>query len=190
MIRAVALAALLLATPALAQVSPKDGDLPRAGNDVVAAAMCPLIAEPVRFCGLAPEFVPVPQSADDPTTAVFDTPQGLQALAMIENIGRDDGLTVARLQGVALENLSQAAGVPVSDLPIIQRGTLIVGGMTQPNFVYRGTVDGQMYVYSNTIVLMAGSVAQFVTVERDVTTYSPRHRSVHLRFLEQMQVST
>ncbi len=173
-----------LGAPAFAQISPKDGDLPMPGS-----APCPLIAEPVRFCGTSPQFVLTPQSDNSEITSYYATPQGIQAIAVVEPIGRADGLTIERLQEVALENLAAAANVSVESLPVIQSGQLIIAGGPHPNFVYRGTVDGEMYVYSNSLLLMENSVAQFVTIEGGVTTYSPRHRSLHLQFLEQMQIN-
>ncbi|MEX3015400.1 hypothetical protein [Gymnodinialimonas hymeniacidonis] len=182
--RVLPFALLLCGIPALAQVAPKDGDLPMPGS-----APCPLIAEPVRFCGTSPQFVLTPQADNAEITSYFATPLGIQAIAVVEPIGRTNGLTIERLQDVALQNLAAASGAPVETIPVIQRGQLIIAGGPHPNFVYRGTVDGEMYVYSNSMLLMEDSVAQFVTIESGVTTYSPRHRSLHLQFLDQMQVT-
>ncbi len=190
MIARVAALSILFAVPAMAQVAPKDGDLPQQpGAEIAGAAPCPLIVEPVRFCGTSPNFVLTPQSENSEITSYYETPEGIQAVAVVEPLGRNDGLTVAAMQQAALENLSQASGVPVSSLPVIERGSNLIAGVSQPNFVYRGTVEGVAYVYSNSMVLMDNAVAQFVTIEVGVTTYSPRHSSVHLRFLEQVQVA-
>lgn len=177
---------LLCAGPSFAQfVDPKGGDEAADG----AASDCRALGASVRFCGSPPDFTLTPQTINSDLTSYFETPEGIQAATVIEEVGTADGLTMADVQNAALENLALAAGMPVSEVPVLSSGSVIIAGVPYPNFVYRGVVDGDMYVYSNSMILMENAVAQFVTIEQGVTTYSPRHQTVHFRFLEQVQVA-
>ncbi len=173
---------LALSLPLQAQVVPKDGE------DETAAVPCPLILTPIRFCGASPEFVLTPQNDNADVTSYYATPEGIQAIAIVEELGINDGLTISSLQSAALEILSQSSGQVVSKIPILGRASVTIAGTTWPNFVYSGTIDGISIVYSNSIVLFDDSLAQFVTLEVGVTTYSPRHRDLHTRFLANVQV--
>lgn len=186
MAAAALLAAVSLASAALAQQAPKPdvADLNGTSPDA-----CPLVAPPVRFCGTAPTFTLTPQSVNSELNAYYETPDGIQALIIVENLGRADGLTIPGLQQGALEVLSRATGQPAESHPVLERATIPVMGMPSSNFVYRGVVDGVPIVYSNTMVLQDHSISQFVTLEFDVTIYSPRHRDLHTRFLGNIQVS-
>lgn len=181
-LRSLILAFLFAALPLGAQVVPKDGD------DGTAAVLCPLIVSPVRFCGASPQFVLTPQNDNAEVTSYFTTPEGIQAVAIVEDVGVNDGLTLPGLQDAALEILSATTGEAIADIPILRRTSLIVAGVPRPNMVYRGMLNGQPIIYSNTIVLMEDTVAQFVTLETGAMTLTPRHTDLHLRFLANVQV--
>lgn len=172
----------IAALPAMAQVVPKDGE------DATADVPCPLLLAPVRFCGTSPEFVLTPQTDNADVTSYFATPEDIQAIVVAEPLGLRDGLTIPTLQSAALQILSQSSGQVPAEIPILERASVMIAGQDWPNFVYSGTVDGFPIVYSNSIVLFDGSLAQFVTLEIGVTTYSPRHRDLHSRFLANVQV--
>ncbi len=189
MMRATVAALLLIAGlsgAALAQIAPKPDAEDLAGTSPDA---CPLVVPPVRFCGTAPAFALTAQSVNAGLDAYYETPDGIQALIIIETMGANGGLTIPDLQRMALEVLSRATGQPAESHPILQRATLPVMGLPSSNFVYLGVVDDLPIVYSNTILLRPDSVSQFVTLESGVTTYSPRHRDLHTRFLGNIQVS-
>lgn len=165
-----------------AQVTPKDGE------DDTAIVPCPLISSPIRFCGSLPEFVLTPQDDNAIVTSYFATPEGIQAIVIVEDLGLNDDLTIPGLQDAALQILSDTTGEPVEAIPILGRTSLIVAGLPRPNIVYRGMLDGQSIIYSNTMILMDATIAQLVTLEVGVTTLSPRHTDLHARFLANVQV--
>lgn len=166
-----------------AQVVPKDEE------DEAAVVPCPVVTGSVRFCGTSPEFVLTPQTDNAAITSYYATPEGIQAIIIAEPLGLQDGLTIPALQSAALEILSMSSGQVPSEIPILERSNVTISGTSWPNFVYSGTIDGFPIVYSNSIVLFADNLAQFVTLEVGVTTLSPRHRDLHARFLANMQVA-
>jgi hypothetical protein len=183
MIRAAALTlALVCAGPVWAQ-----SDDPK-GEDAGANTSCRDLGPMIHFCGTPPDFVLTPQSIDSDVTSYFETPEGIQVAAVIEPLEATDALTIEDLRQAALLNLSQASGTPVDQVVVLSQRTALIEGVPHTSFVYRGTVDGEMYVYANSMVLLPGVAAQFVTIEAGVTTYSPRHESVHNRFLQDVQV--
>ncbi len=191
MIRA-ALLALTLAAPAIAQTAPdqpKPEDITAATPAPAGPRDCALVEGPFRFCGTSPQFTLAPQADNADVTAYYVTPEAIQAVAIIETAGRADGLTIDALQAEALEILSVSAGIPAGDIPILGRASVTIDGQDHPNFVYFGNVDGVGIVYSNSIVLLDGAVAQFVTLDIGATTYTSRHRALHDRFVSNVQVS-
>ncbi|WP_224814813.1 hypothetical protein [Hasllibacter sp. MH4015] len=190
MIRRLSLLLLLgvLASPLTAQLVPKDGD-DVAADGAQPAAPCPVVSGPFRFCGNSPQFTLTPQGDNADVTAYYVTPEAIQAVAVIEPLGSQDGLTIASMQQSALQILSQSTGTSPGTIPILERGTLDVSATSRPNFVYSGVVDGTPIVYSNTIVLLDQSVAQFVTLDIGARAYTDRHRELHARFLSNIQVA-
>lgn len=172
-----------VAVSAAAQQAPKPDE---EALDGTSSDACPLVVAPVRFCGTGPAFTLTPQTDNPDVTAYYATPEGIQALMIIEPLGTADGLTVPDMQASALQILSGATGQPAESQPILGRSTIPVMGIPSPNFIYRGVVGGIPIVYSNTMVLREHTVSQFITLETGVTTYSPRHQDLHTRFLGQI----
>ena len=162
-----------------AQTAPKPDD----------AQPCAPISSDFRFCGAPPEFTLTPQDDNAAVTAFYTTPEGLQVAIIVEELGISDGLNVTGLQEAALTILSQASGTPPPNIPILERRNLVVDGVPRPNFVYRDTVGGQTFVYSNTIVLLDDSVAQFITIDPGQMVMTGTHRDLHMRFLANSQVN-
>ena len=181
-------ALIALAGAASAQVAPNPDDVPSA-TAPVQSTPCPFIASPFRFCGVPPEFVLPPQNGPPDISAYFATLENFQTIVFVEKSGILDGLTIPVIQDFALETLTTAAGIPVSSIPVLSRSSLTIAGIERPNLVYSGVVDGVAVVYSNSIVLLDNAVAQFITLELDVPSYSPRHRNLHARFLANVQLT-
>ncbi|MBL4628504.1 MAG: hypothetical protein JKY00_10795 [Roseicyclus sp.] len=181
-------ALIALAGVASAQGVPKPDDVPSA-TAPVQSTLCPYIVSPFRFCGVPPEFVLTPQNDNPDISAYFATLEDILALVIVEPFGISTGFTIPGLQDAALEVLAAEAGIPASWIQILERTTVPIAGAEQPNLVYSGVVDGVAIVYSNSIVLLDNALAQFITLEFNVTTYTPRHRDLHTRFLANVQVT-
>ncbi len=172
----------------LAQAAPKPDPAAIANPDMPSATLCPVIVAPVRFCGTAPAFALTPQTSNGDVDAFFETPEGVVALMIVEPLPAGRVTTVPDLQQTALQIVAAASGQPVAAIPVLARGSVIVSGVPRPNMVYSGIIDGVSYVYSNSTVLLDDLVIQLITFETGVTTYSPRHRDLHTRFLANVQV--
>lgn len=184
------LAAFALATwvagPAIAQYSfvvPKPGDPPSADMVIQPDSACGLVQQPVRFCGMAPDFVLTPQFENPEIVAFYTTPSGVSALFIVENLGTDDGLTIASVQDTALGILAATMGVSPRQIPVLERRDYPVDGVMHPNMVYLGRIDGADLVYSNTFVLAATTIVQLITFETGVAELTDIHRTVHADFI-------
>lgn len=182
---------LLVPLPFRAQEDgPKDGDAP-SGIGVApmpSSTDCATIDGPFRFCGSMPSFEMIPAADDSGLSAFYMTPEGIQAIAIIEDVGLNHGLTLADLRQSALEIVAEAAGVSIREITLVERSTVMVRGQVQPNFVYSTNIDGTVYTYSNTMIILPDTVAQFITVDTGTSNYTPRHRDVHNRFLSGLQI--
>ncbi|MEJ6394499.1 hypothetical protein V8J82_14625 [Gymnodinialimonas sp. 2305UL16-5] len=167
---------LFAATAAQAEIKGVPADMP-----------CQTIDDAFQICGAETIFAESLFEGLDAIDAVFNTSDGLQAIAIVEQAEDGSDLSISTLQQDALGVLAEAAGVDVTEIAVIERSAHLLEGASHPTLVYRSVVDDVSYVYSNTIVVTDDTIAQFITAEPGAAVLSATHRTTHTRFLAQIE---
>ncbi|MEM7722285.1 MAG: hypothetical protein AAF376_07910 [Pseudomonadota bacterium] len=159
-----------------------------ASADEADASDCTFVDHPISFCGDTSVFVPVRDSGNPDVDAMFRVSDRLFAMLIVEDFGRDVGVTEEALTQIVIENLASAAGVSTADIRILETEDARVSNTNRPSIVYGGELDGVSIVYANTLVVEADHSAQLITYSIG-STYSDAHRRVNERFLQAIRIA-
>ncbi|WGW02890.1 hypothetical protein [Tropicibacter oceani] len=152
------------------------------------AASCTPLAKGLNFCGLSRDWV---RSSVTPTgiTAQFSRDASQWAQTVVEEIGADQGVTLALLRQAALGYAAQAAGTTPAGVPILFEEKTDVDGHDASTLAYFVDLNGTPIVMANTMVILPKRALQFQTYVIGAREMSDQHRAFHAEFLDVLDIA-
>ena len=143
---------------------------------------CHLVALDLSFCGSSEIWKKV--RPDNPEiTAQYKFDDLHYGMIISEGLGSDDGVDLATLREIALENASYFSGGTASDVPVLDIYIDRIDEMEADTMIYVVKLNDLNFVYANTMLILPQMTLQAATMAVG-SQFTDKHKEIHALFLE------
>jgi len=148
---------------------------------------CQFSSGPVEFCGSAMTWRTMPDSGNPDIDAFYQYSERLFAMIILEGLGRNAGIDEEAFQSITLTNFASRTGTTAEDVPVLSVEDGELSGQDVRTLAYSGSVDGLPLVFANTLLLLDGHNAQFITYSIG-QEFTEEHQNLHAQFLSDITI--
>jgi hypothetical protein len=124
---------------------------------------CTAIENDISFCDLTGAWKQTSSGPNSDNRTTFRKNDRTFGIFIVEAVGSADGMTAETMRSLVIGNAARAAGVQVTDVPVLSVSAATIDGHDATTVAYAGKVDSLNFVFLNTIVTQPKRSIQVVT---------------------------
>lgn len=155
-----------------------------AGTD---GEICGALGVGVSFCGASAVWGPG-KDMPAPNLKQFRANARQYAQIFAEEIGTAEGVTMDLMRRAIISNAANGAGLPESDIPVLDMFDTEVAGLPAETVVYAVDFSGTVFVFANALLLTEERTYQFMTYTLG-TEFGEDERAFHKSFLDEIRIN-